>query len=1034
MKKTLYWALTCLFVTANATVNAQSTTTANAFEQVGEVQASTLNFLGKTTPLRDLIIQPTISLKKRKKIKSNKPKEVPNFMGRKSGHTVKPDALPQGPDPVWQNNLTKNVVVPVEPTLEIEGMSSSNFGGTPPDPAGDVSQDHYIQMINGTRIQIFDKEGNSVVAPFSTNTLWSDVGNTGLGDPIILYDQAVDRWLITEFAVNGNVLLVAVSETSDPQGSYFAYSFTTPQFPDYPKYGIWNNAYVVTSNEGAVPFYVLEREKILAGEPNPGLQRFTIPSIPGGPGFQVATPADWDGITPPPAGAHPMILRINDDGWNQAPQDRIEVYSIEIDWDTPSNSSITSQNVITAPFDSEGCAVNGPGFACIPQPSGNGIDGIPWVIMNRVQYRNFGDYEAMVLNFMVDITGTSNEISGIRWMELRRLPGEDWEVYQEGTFAPDDGIHRFMGGIAMDGLGNIGMAYSVSGPETSPSLRFTGRQVSDPLGEMTIDEYEFGTGDGSISNIRFGDYSAMSIDPSDDRTFWYTGEYKRPGQSWGTRIVAFQVARDTNDIGPLEMLTPMSADDLTSNEAIEVIFKNFGVDTQSMFQVGYVINDGMAFTEDINVVLPPDSLYQHTFTQTADLATIGAYNFKIFTTLADDTNILNDTLRMQVEQFSRYDAGITNVEMSDPVCGDTVTIQLELTNFGTQTLTSVDINYQLNGATANTLEWTGSLEMDETTLVELTIFGFENGTNSIAAFTASPNGEADEVPANDQFSRAFEAFPENIIVDFWMRFDFEPEETSWRLLDSEGNTLYMGGPYIDASSLSTVTEQFCLHPDSCYTFRVIDLGFDGMGFVDGDYTLTAPNGEVLASLINPDFGISENNDFCASGMCTLVAEVDVTNDTGAGDGVVLITASNGTGDLMYSIDGGENYQSSNLFENITQGEYKVVVTDGNGCDVVLDIVVNLGTNTIDVANALNIEVFPNPTDGVFRINIATANALNHLPVSVLDVTGKRLFQTSMARYNGVLTGAFSLEAYPAGTYLVKFEDASINRMVSVVKK
>ena len=647
----------------------------SVFDQTGVVQASKLNFLGKTDPLRDLLQMPGLSLKKREQLKLNKPDEIPNFIGRNNDHSTHPGALPMGPDPLRQSNLEKTVAIPVEPLHVIEGMSSINFGGTPPDPAGDIGQDYFIQMINGTFFRIFDKEGNPVTSPVNTNTLWSPLGFSGLGDPIILYDQDAERWFITEFATAGNNLLIAVSETNDPQGSYFVYNFTTPQFPDYPKYGIWSNAYVVTSNEGAVPFYVLEREKMLLGEPDPGLQRFTIPSINGGPGFQVATPADWDGAQAPPAGANPMILRLNDDGWSLGSEDRIEIYSIEIDWETPTNSTVTGQNLPTTPFDSEGCAENGPGFACIPQPTGNGIDGIPWVLMNRVQYRNFVSHETMVLNFMVNVSGTNDEISGIRWMELRRLPGEEWTVFQEGTFAPEDGEHRFMGGIAMDGAGNIGLAYSVSGPETSPALRFTGRRSGDPLGEMTIDEFEFATGEGSINNIRFGDYSAMAVDPSDERTFWYTGEYKRPGLAWGTKIVAFQVGRDTIDIGPEVLLSPQSGDDLTNEEVVEVAIKNFGIDTQSVFQVGYIINDGPAFTETINTILPSDSLYTHAFTQFADLSAIGNYNFKIFTVLPEDSNVLNDTLRVLVQKFPRYDASITNIDVEgDLICGDMTTV------------------------------------------------------------------------------------------------------------------------------------------------------------------------------------------------------------------------------------------------------------------------------------------------------------------------------------------------------------------------
>jgi hypothetical protein len=1034
MKKNLLILFLAFGVSNFFQLNAQ-TQPQDPYAQTGVVQASTVHFLGKTEPLRDLVQQSPLNLEKRKKFKKNKPKTIPNFIGRDARQIDTEGALPQGPDPLRQTNLHRSVQIPVEPLVNIEGMSSANFGGTPPDPTGDIGEEFYIQSINGTFFRIYDKEGNAVTGPINMNTLWTPLGFTGLGDPIVLYDQAAQRWFITEFSTAGNNMLVAVSETSDPQGSYFAYNFTAPQFPDYPKYGIWNNAYVITTNEGAVPFYVIEREKMLAGENDPGLQRFTIPGINGGPGFQVATPVDWDGILDPPAGADPMILRINDDAWNQAAQDRVEVWSIDVDWDNPNNSSISGQNVLTAAFDSQGCAENGPGFACIPQPTGDGIDGIPAVIMNRVQYRNFGDYEVMVLNFMVDVSGTNNEISGIRWMELRRMDGGDWSVFQEGTYAPDDGEHRFMGGIAMDGAGNIALAYSISGPDKSPSLRFTGRRNGDPLGEMTIDEFEFATGDGSINNIRFGDYASMSVDPTDDRTFWYTGEYKRPGLAWGTKIVAFQVGRDTTDIGPQALLTPQSSDALTADEVIAVDFENFGVDTQTVFEVGYILNDGTPFVETVTTVLPSDSIYSHVFAQNADLSLIGDYNFKIFTNLPDDSNVLNDTLRVLVQKLSRYDAGISAINLEGEIaCGETIPAEFELTNFGTQTLTAVNINYQLNSGTVETMPWTGSLEMGETELINLNISGIQDGTNSLVASTSEPNGLVDDVPDNDAFTRSVEGIAEGIVVDFWFRMDFNPDETFWELEDSNGETLFSGGPYPDASPLVVITEQFCLHPDSCYSFKLVDLGGDGIGIIDGDYTLTTADGEVLASLLNPDFGFSETNFFCASGACLLEAEIDITNDTGTEDGTIIINASNGTGDLEYSIDGGNSFQNSNVFNDLEEGDYIVVVTDGNGCDYLEEVTVGLGVPTFEAGFDYKIEVFPNPTEGVFRINMEGLAGVNHLSLQILDANGKIIQHSWMARYNDVLTGAFSLEAFPSGTYFIRFAEEGLNQMVRVVKQ
>ena len=222
-------------------------------------------------------------------------------------------------------------------------------------------------------------------------------------------------------------------------------------------------------------------------------------------------------------------------------------------------------------------------------------------------------------------------------MELRRVNGGDWTVYQEGTYAPDDGLHRFMGGIAMDGNGNIALGYSVSSLDEFPGLRFTGRRAGDPLGEMTVEEYVAVAGEGNVGGSRFGDYAKMAIDPADDRTFWFTGEYAG-ANGWKTRIFSFNLGRDTIDIGPTALVTPQDSPDLTDTETVEIQIRNFGIDTQSVFNVGYIFENGAPVIETVNFELAPDSTYNHVFTPTVDLSVVGEYEFRVFTDLADDQN------------------------------------------------------------------------------------------------------------------------------------------------------------------------------------------------------------------------------------------------------------------------------------------------------------------------------------------------------------------------------------------------------------
>ncbi len=424
------------------------------------------------------------------------------------------------------------------PLLNIAGQGYTAV--QPPDTVGDVGPNHYIQMINGSggaAFVIYDKAGNIVKGQTLLEGLGIGACASGYGDPIVLYDQLADRWLMSEFARTGNHLCVYVSTSPDPTGTYHRYDFPTPDFPDYPKYAVWPDAYYVTSNESSPTVYALDRAAMLSGAAAAS-QRFTAPALSGF-GFQALTPADLDGAAAPPAGAPNYMLRQRDTeihGPNGHPADDIiEVWAFHVDWVTPANSTFTKiTDVLVAEFDSTLCGTSS--FYCFPQPGTTTLDPLREVIMWRLQYRNFGNHETLVGNFVTDVDGTNH--GGVRWFELRKTDANPWGLFQEGTYAPDS-YHRWMGAIAMDGDGNIALGYNVSSSSLSPSLRYVGRLAGDPRGTLPQGEVTLIAGGGSNTSNRYGDYAAMSVDPADDCTFWFTGEYN-PSSLWGTRIGAFK--------------------------------------------------------------------------------------------------------------------------------------------------------------------------------------------------------------------------------------------------------------------------------------------------------------------------------------------------------------------------------------------------------------------------------------------------------------------------------------------------------------
>lgn len=1004
------------------------------FDAPGAVHSSKVEFLGKTPPIRERLNIPNTDPEKRKAHKANRPRIVENF--RNQSALYEPLEFDQytGADPVRQLGILKNNESQVEPIVNVDGIGFTNVA--PPDPSLAVSEDFVMQAVNATTLQVFDKEGNPVSNTFSANTFWAGTGFASSGDPILLFDKEAKRWIITEFASpQDNTLLWAISETEDPLGSYFIYDFQTPNFPDYPKYGIWPEAYVVGTNElPSVPVYAVERQKMLAGEEDVTLVRVTANPI-NASFFPMLLPADWDGDTPPPATTKPMFLRVRD-GNNS---DAVQIYTFDINFDNPNSSGLTFQEVQLAPLNSDGCVFDGF-FTCVPQPGNEPITGFPGLIMERIQYRNFETHETMVLSFMVNANTTADPIAGLRWVELRREAGQtDWALYQEGTFAPEDGEHRFLGSISMDADGNIGLAYTISSETTFPSLAFTGRRQGDPLGEMTIDELVFIEGTGVVEfGNRYGDYSTMRVDPADDQTFWITSEYGRAGTSWDTRIASFIIRRDSNDMAATALLAPISAEFLSDSETITANFTNAGFEPQQFFQVGYSVDGLPPVMENLDTIIQPLGNYEHSFLTTADFSAYGNHEVEVFVILDSDTNPVNDTLRQIVERIPRYDAGITQIfDLNTVDCKEAIPIRVKLTNFGLDTLTSVNINWQINNGIVNTQPWTGSLLTDqESNFINLVITGFVDGPNEITLFTSDPNGVPDQFTENDGQTRIVDNDLDAEFVSLFIKFDFFPEETSWELETEAGLVIAAGGPYEEAGSFQEVNETFCLDPAACYVFTINDAGGNGLILVPGTYSITDGDGNVLAGLLQVNFGSQEVNPFCATFECNVEAVANVLDESasGAGDGSIMITPTSGGGGFQYSLDGGMTFQTAPDFENLSAGNYTVLIEDVNGCQAELPVTVEGSVSTAEQLQAYGIEVFPNPTNELFRINISGMDGVDFLPIRILDASGKVVQFQRLQRYNDVLTAALSLRAYPSGMYFVQFQHEGLSKMVRVVKE
>jgi len=459
-----------------------------------------------------------------------------------------------GPDPVIQSKFWQRIInipsIP-SPLFSWNGIIYPGVGCNcaPPDPDGEVGKTQYVQMVN-EGLQVFDKgTGASLLGPVAISSVWSGFGgacqNGGNGDPIVVYDQIADRWIISQFATPSGASVpqdecIAVSQTGDATDAWYRYDFhLTSNFLDYPKLGVWPDAYYMSGNvfntQGTSflgpQAFVFDRVKMLAGDPTATSQ---TTGITGGSSEAPFLPSDLDGINPPAVGDPNHFVSF--------PQGSPSVYRVRayhVDFTNPANSTFALEASVSAASFSSLCATT---RNCVPQAgTSTRLDAIADRLMFRNAYRRFADgHESMFNNYTV----SANSVAGVRWFELRRTQPGNWAKTQESTYQPDS-TWRWMGSIASDNQGNVALGFSASSSSINPQIRYAGRLSTDPANTLSGEQHLFdGTGSQSATGNRWGDYSDLTVDPVDECTFYYTNEYYQTTTSfnWRTRIGYFKFA------------------------------------------------------------------------------------------------------------------------------------------------------------------------------------------------------------------------------------------------------------------------------------------------------------------------------------------------------------------------------------------------------------------------------------------------------------------------------------------------------------
>jgi hypothetical protein len=517
-----------------------------------------------TRPLRELLEENPVNVKKieRKLKHEKKPKEADKRSKyrepQKFVFTVENDGVAYGNDSsLIQSHPGSRPGIPTKINVPGQAVNSA-----PHDPSGAAGSNYYIQAINATPCRIINKLTGATVSTFTLGTLWNpDTPNSG--DPIVMYDRFADRWFIAQFGTSGNKIYIAISATNDPLGSWYTYTFTSPQFPDYLKFSIWGDAYYMTSNQSSQKLFAFERTAMLAGSATARSVYAAYTPTASGNGFFCPLPGDADGTQIPAAGTPCPIFYYTDNAWGGSNTDAVKIYNATVNWvpTTPTLSVNLSQTLATSAFD----ASYNNQWNDIAQPgTTQKLDGIGGVATYRAQYRKWSGYNTVVLNWGVKISASQRSIM---WCELRQdQTTGTWAIHQQSIYTPDS-YYRWIGSIAMDDAGNIALCYAKSGSTTVyPSLGYAGRLASDPLNQLTIAESMATNGIVSqpsswYGGNRWGDYSHTSLDP-DGYTFWHTGEWcgGTASNPKKTQVYSFQFLTATS-----------AAVSITSNDADNTI-------------------------------------------------------------------------------------------------------------------------------------------------------------------------------------------------------------------------------------------------------------------------------------------------------------------------------------------------------------------------------------------------------------------------------------------------------------------------------
>ena len=897
------------------------------------------------------------------------------------------DLLSKNPHP-----LTGSIKVNAASAVWDAGYTGSN----PTDPALAVGPEHVFVVWN-TKFAIFDKDGNQLVG--ATNPNPAIFPSNGCCDLTVSYDTAADRWIISYL---GGGAQIAVSQTGNPITSDWNI-YNIGSVNDYNKLSVWSDGYYLTDQSNGNRLYAMDRAAMLAGAGSVSIQGFQLPGIAT---FGFASPQALNVTNGdmPAAGNAPIVF-FQDNSYGGVSEDHIKFWSANVDYSSPGNSSITAaQQIPVTPFTS---IFDGGSFSNLAQPNGGSVlDALQGIVMNQAQFRKFTTHNSAVFNHVIDIDPSGGKRAAVRWYEFRQTSdGAPWTLYQEGTFASPEGKHAWNASLMMDNQGNIGMGYSAMSVQgngnTEVGSYYTGRFASDPLGVMTVAEEVIAPGDAAISGGRYGDYSKIDIDPSDDATFYFTNEVHTadtPGNQRAANVGRFKIAPDANaDTGIIAFVTPVDGN-LSSTETVEVVVRNFGTVPQSNIEVSFTLDGATPVIEVVAGPIAPASNLNYTFTATVDMSVDGqTYDLCARTNLSGDETPDNDELCTSVTSLLGLDTGV--VAITSPVTAsglsDAEVVTIEIQNFGSITQTSIPVFYSLDGAAPVNETYTGSIAQGATdTYSFTTTVDLSELTDYV--FVAGTELAGDDNPSNDDTSA----------------------EVSNFLCQPETNCTLGDG-------LTLVSVEEINNPSGCETDGYGDFTDLIANLAQGgtyDITLSTGWGDQFVKVwvdFNDDFTFSNNevilNNFEiapgeAGGNYTETTSITIPANATLGSHRMRIKTNWNTG------------VPADACEETTYGETE---------DYTANITDELGFNEAFYDADF---VISSQDQNYFDLNFKSPSYTNDLPVYVINTLGQTLAYYVL-EYNGTgFSKTINMSYVSSGVYFIKIGSESLNKVQRIIVK